>query len=200
MPRYPASLMKTAGVTFPAIGLYDAKLKGTWLGPIAMGLCRMLNVLLGMSAAEQALGPANWLAAGAVGVYIAGVTWLARSEVGPARRRNLTLATLVILAGIAALLFLPGLVVGRVPLLVSEPTRWYLLIGVLGTYTAMRCFYAVSDPEPDVIQAAVKHCILSLVFLDGMITYVVWDATVALTVIVVFWLPAYFLGRWIYST
>ena len=193
-------LIVSAVLLAACIVFYDRVLKRTPIGPIGMAACRVLNVLLGMGLFAGPWQTEHYLAAGALGVYIAGVTWLARSEVGPARRRNLTLATLVILAGIAALLFLPGLVVGRVPLLVSEPTRWYLLIGVLGTYTAMRCFYAVSDPEPDVIQAAVKHCILSLVFLDGMITYVVWDATVALTVIVVFWLPAYFLGRWIYST
>lgn len=197
---YAARVAGVAVCLAIAIVLYDAKLKETWLGPIVMGLCRSLNVLLGMSAAAHALGRENWLAAGAIGVYIAGVTWLARGETGAPHRWKLTLATLAILGGIASLLVLPSWVEWRVPLLVSEPARWYLLIGILGTYTAMRCFYAVSDPVPETIQAAVKHCILSLVFLDGMICYVVWDATVALTVIVVFWLPAYFLGRWIYST
>ena len=39
----------------PCILLYDAWLKRTPLGPLAMGACRMLNVLLGMSAVDAPL-------------------------------------------------------------------------------------------------------------------------------------------------
>jgi 4-hydroxybenzoate polyprenyltransferase len=182
-----------------AIVLYDAKLKSTWIGPIVMGLCRALNVLLGMSAAAHALGPDNLLAAGAVGVYIAGVTWLARGETGAADRWQLTLATLVILAGIAALLVLPGWVAAPVPLLIQEPTRWYLLIGILGAFTGMRCFQTVAEPVPEVIRAAVRHCILSLVILDAAICYVACDIRGAV-VVIAFLIPTMILGRWIYST
>jgi 4-hydroxybenzoate polyprenyltransferase len=58
----------------------------------------------------------------------------------------------------------------------------------------------VAEPVPDVIQAAVKHCLLSLVFLDAAICYLVWDFPAALVVIFVFLIPAFLLGRWIYST
>ena len=40
-----------------AIIVYDAWLKRTPLGPLAMGACRMLNVMLGMSAADAPLRP-----------------------------------------------------------------------------------------------------------------------------------------------
>jgi 4-hydroxybenzoate polyprenyltransferase len=196
---YAARVAAVSGCLAIAIVLYDAKLKGTAIGPIVMGLCRALNVLLGMSAAAHVLGPDNLLAAGAVGVYIAGVTWLARGETGTAGRRQLALATLVILAGIAALLALPGWVAAPAPLLIEEPTRWYLLIGILGAYTGMRCFYAVSAPEPDVVQSAVKHCILSLVILDAAICYVACDIRGAM-IVIAFLIPTMLLGRWIYST
>src|SRR5947208_1792551 len=39
-----------------AILLYDGVLKGTWAGPVAMGTCRFLNVLLGLAAVPGALG------------------------------------------------------------------------------------------------------------------------------------------------
>jgi 4-hydroxybenzoate polyprenyltransferase len=164
-----------------------------------MGACRFLNVLLGMSACMPPWGPGHWLAAAAIGIYIAGVTWLARGETGTESRWQLTLATLVILAGIAILFVLPHWVENRVPLLDLEPYRWNLLIGVLGAFTGLRCFQTVAEPEPDLIQAVVKHCILSLVILDAAICYVVWDIQGAIAVIL-FLIPTLILGRWIYST
>jgi 4-hydroxybenzoate polyprenyltransferase len=181
------------------IVFYDRILKRTPLGPLGMGACRTLNVLLGMSACLLPWGPGHWLAAGAIGIYIAGVTWLARGETGTGSRWQLTFATLVILAGIAALLVLPQWVEAPVWLLVEEPQRWYLLIGILGAYTGLRCFQTVAEPEPDVIQAAVKHCVLSLVILDAAICYVVCDIRGAL-IVIAFLVPAIILGRWIYST
>jgi 4-hydroxybenzoate polyprenyltransferase len=181
------------------IVFYDRILKRTPLGPVGMGTCRFLNVLLGMSACVLPWGPGHWLAAAAIGIYIAGVTWLARGETGTESRLQLTLATLVILAGIAVLFVLPHWVENRVPLLDLEPYRWNLLIGVLGAFTGLRCFQTVAEPEPDVIQAVVKHCILSLVILDAAICYVVWSIPGAIAVFL-FLIPTLILGRWIYST
>src|SRR5262249_22754558 len=54
-----------------AILLYDAWLKRTWAGPLAMGACRFLNILLGLSVATSALGwGARAHLATVVGVYI----------------------------------------------------------------------------------------------------------------------------------
>jgi hypothetical protein len=181
------------------IVLYDRFLKRTPLGPLGMGTCRMLNILLGMSATALSWGTGHWWAAGAIGVYIAGVTWLARNEAGRASRWQLTLATLVILAGIASLSLLPRWVDRPVPLVIEDPKRWYLLIGVLTAYTALRCFQTVAEPETRVVRAAVKHCILSLVILDAVICYLVWDVRGAIAVFA-FLIPAKALGQWIYST
>ena len=73
-PGAAAALLATA------IIVYDAWLKRTPLGPAAMGVCRMLNVMLGMSAADAPLRAEHWLVAGGIGVYVAGVTWFARNE------------------------------------------------------------------------------------------------------------------------
>src|SRR4029079_14673709 len=67
-------------VLVPAILLYDAWLKRTPLGPLGMGACRFLNVLLGLSGAGKPLTGAGIHLAFAVGLYIVGVTWLARTE------------------------------------------------------------------------------------------------------------------------
>ena len=59
---------------------YDAGLKRTVLGPEVMGACRGLNLLLGMSQAPELGGPVAWLAAVALALFVAGVTWISRSE------------------------------------------------------------------------------------------------------------------------
>ena len=62
-----------------AILLYDGPLKRTWAGPAMMGLCRFLNVLLGVSVSGATPWP-GWHLAFVVGLYVAGVTWFARTE------------------------------------------------------------------------------------------------------------------------
>ena len=100
------------------IVLYDGVLKPTILAPVAMGGCRTLNVLLGMSAAAADLPQlepgtawqqAAWLVAAGIGVYIAGVTWFARSEADTSHRGQLLAGTLVMLAGVGMVGFLSGL-------------------------------------------------------------------------------------------
>ncbi len=66
-----------------AIVLYDLGLKRTPLGPLAMGGCRMLNVLLGMSLVAGPLHGEHFLVAGGIGLYIVGV-----SLAGPERGRS----------------------------------------------------------------------------------------------------------------
>src|SRR5437660_7019390 len=69
-PAYLASLLVVA------ILLYDAWLKRTWLGPVGMGACRFLNVLLGLCLVPDGMPwKANFYLALVVGIYIVGVTW-----------------------------------------------------------------------------------------------------------------------------
>ena len=82
------------------IVLYNAGLKRTPLGPVAMGGCRMLNVLLGMSVLREPWRIEHWAVAAGIGVYIAGVTWFARNDARRSDRRQLVAATLVMLAGV----------------------------------------------------------------------------------------------------
>ena len=49
-------------------------------GAAGDGRVPMLNVLLGMSAAAVPWATEHWLVAGGIGVYIAGVTWFARTR------------------------------------------------------------------------------------------------------------------------
>ena len=91
------------------IVLYDMGLKRTLLGPFGMGACRGLNVLLGMSVLAGSFRLEHYLVAGGIGVYVMGITWLARSENARSDRRQIVAATLVMLAGVALLASLPAL-------------------------------------------------------------------------------------------
>src|SRR5262249_1806408 len=83
-----------------AILLYDGWLKRFWPGPIVMGACRVLNVLLGMSAAGTFGWPLGAHLALVVGLYIVGVTWFARTEARTSKKALLMGAAGVMLAAL----------------------------------------------------------------------------------------------------
>ena len=185
---------------------YDGGMKATRLGPLAMGLCRFLNVLLGASSgAVDARGgdflgyqPYVLVAAAGLGVYVAGVTWFARREVEPRVGWHLAGALLVMLGGIGLL----GLLYQRLPpgFRPALPERWWwLMLALLAFPIARRCVTAVAAPTPERVQLAVKHCLLSIIVLDAAVTLVAgsgYDAVMVLSLL----LPAVLLGRWVYST
>jgi len=175
--------------------LYDAWLKRTPLGPLLMGGCRMLNVLLGMSVGFAAWGAGHWLVAGGLGTYIAGVTWFARCEARESNRAQLALATVVLLLGIGILSRLPA----WHDLLPGMERRWGLLMLILGALIGWRCLRAVAEPAPPMVQAAVKQCILSVVILDAAVCCAVRGIYPAVMILLLL-VPAMFLGQWIKST
>jgi 4-hydroxybenzoate polyprenyltransferase len=160
------------------IVLYDRVLKRTWLAPVAMGACRMLNVLLGMSlgplATEVASPYVRWGTAGAVlialgvGLYVVGVTVFARTEARDSSRRRLAFGLIVLLVGMTLLAAVPMLTDYDPPLVVGR-NGWYLLWVLLGLVTARRCAIAVAQPTPERVQAAVRHCVQSIIALDAAV-------------------------------
>ena len=203
---WTASLVTTdlrSGIVAAALAgcivLYDGPLKRTPLGPTAMGSCRMLNVLLGMSAAAGPWQVPHWLVAAAIGTYVAGVTWFARSEAADSSRRQLALATGVMMVGIGFLIPLPGMVDDVAKILVEEPIRWPILIVLIAALIGRKCGRAVLDPTPEKVQAAVRHSIFSLVVLDAAVVFVTGGLAPAALVLMLL-APTMFLGKWIYST
>lgn len=79
-----------------AIVRYDSVLKSTWVGPVAMGWCRTLNVLLGASVASDLRW--HWPALGyalGVGAYTMLVTHVAQTEADGAASRQAAVRRLV---------------------------------------------------------------------------------------------------------
>jgi 4-hydroxybenzoate polyprenyltransferase len=193
-PGVVAALLATC------IVLYDAWLKRTPAGPLVMGDCRMLNVLLGMSVVDAPFHAEHWLVAGGIGVYITGVTWFARKETERSSRVQLTLSTLVMILGIAMIIWFPSWS-DRMTLVgvAIAPGQWYLLTAVLGLLIVRRCFGAILAPSPARVRMAVTQCVLSIVMLDALACFAVrgifWAAMILLLL-----LPALFFGRWIETT
>lgn len=180
------------------IYLYDGPLKQTPAGPIAMGGCRFLNVLLGMSLMPIALDTPHYWVAGGMGLYVAGLTWFARTEAAASSRLQLAGGTLVLVAGVAMLAAYPASTTYTSP--AEQIPNWNLFWSVLGTLIAWRCIRAILDPRPATVQFAVKQCIFSIIVLDAVIVFGVtgnWIPAVATAALL---LPAMFLGRFIYST
>ncbi len=107
LPSGSAASGIVAAVLALCILAYDAGLKHTWLGPVFMGACRGLNLLLGMSHAAALAGPIGWFAAAAYGLFVAGITVVSRSETTGGARGGLVAGlvlqdlALVGLAGVA---------------------------------------------------------------------------------------------------
>jgi 4-hydroxybenzoate polyprenyltransferase len=162
------------------------------LGPLSMGLCRSLNILLGASLIGP-LSPMVYHLASVTGLYIVGVTWLARTEEGISSRRALRFA-----AGVMALAFVAGL---GLPLHhETGSTPWYFpyLLILFGFYLAEKVIAAVQYPGSQQVQAAVKRSILGLIPLQAILAsiFVGWVGLLIVGLLI----PARLLGRKVYST
>jgi 4-hydroxybenzoate polyprenyltransferase len=194
----PASgpLAATLGVSLAtAILLYDGWLKRTWAGPLGMGLCRFLNVLLGVSVIGRVPWPLGPHLALVVGLYIVGVTWFARTEARQSSQAALAGAAAVMLAALLLALPLPV----HVPAGESSVLFPYLLVG-LGFVVGFPVVGAIRIPSPSRVQTAVKRSLLCLILLDSILATAV-AGTVGLLILLLF-TPALYLNRksWLYAT
>ncbi|MEX2027468.1 MAG: UbiA family prenyltransferase, partial [Pirellulaceae bacterium] len=190
-----------AALLATTIVLYDNLLKHTPFGPLAMGACRMLNVLLGMTAAVEGFrswGSLEWLIAGGIGVYVMGITRFARTEAHRSSRANLSSALAIMLGGLVMLASSPMIVDLNRHFWVT-PIGWYLLWAVIGLIVARRCVLAILDPRPGRVQAAVRQAILWLIVIDAALAFgysgPFWGCAVLLLLV-----PASLLAIWIEQT
>jgi 4-hydroxybenzoate polyprenyltransferase len=141
--------------------LYDTAAKYHATGPVVMGSCRALNLLLGLASVPAMLGHA-WFLALLPLAYIAGVTTLSRGEVNGGSRA----------ASIIALALFAAVVVTLAALQGASGVRWLRLLPFLALLIAKvgpPLLRAYRSPQPTPIRAAVHAGVVSLIVLDAAI-------------------------------
>jgi 4-hydroxybenzoate polyprenyltransferase len=145
-----------------AIVLYDAWGKRlAVVGPITMGTCRALNLLLGVAASPPALASA-WPLALIPLLYITGVTAISRGEVHGGTGR----------LAVGALVSLGAATAGLLVVVARAGDRWLpaaFLAGALVWRVAPPFLRAARTLDPPAIRVAVRRGVLSLVILDAAI-------------------------------
>lgn len=164
-----------------AIRLYNSSLKLTLLGPVLMGCCRGLNILMvgfgmlcvywGQPFSTVQEFPDVLIAyATGISLYICGITVYARREEQASNQGTLFLGSVLELVGLAVIGCLPLWTVGR-PLAWQLPANsaYPVLIGLIGLTILNRAVGGVFHPVPRKVQLAVKHAILSIIVIDAAV-------------------------------
>ncbi len=167
-----------------SILLYDALGKHhPFFGPLNMGLCRGLNLWLGMSILGQLI---HWQYALIPILYIAAITLISRGEVHGDNKRHIVLAGLlyvVVITAIAGILLYAGQNIW-----VSLP--FVLLFAILIFRPLLRAY---RENSPQNIKMAVKTGVISIIVLDaalavgfsywwvGVVTLLLWPLSIYLS-------------------
>ncbi len=154
----PSSAILAAAIAFFAL-LYNKFSKhNSFFGPLNMGFCRGLNLLLGISILAASLS--RWYILGIIPVvYIFSITMVSRGEVNGGNRKNLW---------IAALLY--AIVTGSILYFSSINNKLFLSAIILIPFLWMiykPLFKAIQNPVGKNIGAAVKAGVISLILMDA---------------------------------
>lgn len=184
-----------------AILLYDSWLKRTPIGPVGMGLCRALNVLLGLSLLGSVTAQWHYHLAVVVGVYVGGVTWLAKTEAKTSESADLQGAGVIILVSFLFAIPLPMYreISGKPSLFTGSFLFPYLLV-LLGFYLGIPVIKAILSPTPTVVQSAVRRCLMGLIILDAILATAMAGSVGLLILLLI--IPSIILRRqkWLYAT
>ncbi|MEZ6135317.1 MAG: UbiA family prenyltransferase [Pirellulaceae bacterium] len=193
------------------VRLYNSILKSTLVGPLLMGGCRALNILMvgctlySVHASINVAAPANngeitfaeeagvetnasgqtllsaeladsfpsplLLFALGVGLYILGITVYARHEEHDSAPAVLVLGLLFELLGLVVIGCLPMWSDRPLPGAPNQTWGYPLLITLIGLTVLNRGFAGVLHPVSRKVQLAVKHAILTLIFIDAAVVY-----------------------------
>jgi 4-hydroxybenzoate polyprenyltransferase len=138
------------------VAAYDFDLKHSpALGPAAMGACRALSLLMGAESARGARGLRDAGEASVLlGLYVAGLTLLARGETGTGRRREVEGGAALALTALLAATLHGG----------PRAVPWAAAVAALAGPAVVR---AVREPGPATVGPAVGALIRAIPALDG---------------------------------
>jgi 4-hydroxybenzoate polyprenyltransferase len=129
------------------------------LGPFNMGLCRGLNLLLGLTAAGW-LNLARAPVALVTLCYIAGITSLSRGEVQGGTRTSAAIGAAWLGLGLLVLIVL----IARNPVALLVAAPFFLLLAVRLAPPFWKAFHTL---QPQEIRLAIRAGVLSLIVLDA---------------------------------
>jgi 4-hydroxybenzoate polyprenyltransferase len=161
-----SSLVSTTSLLFAfaiiALSLfYDAVGKRWFFGPINMGLCRSMNLFLGMSAVVPALS-INWHLVLIPLLYISTITWISRGEVVGSRSSFLFFSL-----GVYVLLSFAILILAinfSDHLFTTLPFLFFFFM-----FTSVPLVKAIKEPSANQIRHIVRAGVLGLILLDASI-------------------------------
>ncbi len=195
------SVSKTAHTSFQiatilaaAVVLYDSVLKSTFAGPLGMGVCRFLNIMLGASCCggwDDVWSPPQLIVAIALAIYVIGVTWFARNEAGDSSRSMLVCGLVVILMGIGV----DGWVASQ-DLRPQSPAMGALIaLGLIAANVIFRAIKAISSNQPILLQKTVGFMLLHIIFLDATMAFCITGSGRIAAAVVVLVIPATLMKR-----
>lgn len=169
----PISVLIAAIIAIAAV-VYDKWMKHhAFFGPLNMGICRGLNLLLGMSIYPVAI-QFYWFIALVPVIYIFAITMISRGEVHGGKKTTMYIAALLYAIVIAAIIF------------VSYRTENYLTLPFIVLFAIMifmPLLKAIEKPEGPRIGYAVKSGVISLIIMNAAWAAAFGDIRLALIII-----------------
>lgn len=199
-----------SGLLAVAIYLYDGPLKHTMLAPFLMGTCRSLNIMLGGATATSVqvgyclagFPIILWTVAFAVGLFITGVTLLARNETAANQSRLWISASAVLMvSGIGALAAAPWGYQGNLNIDEMVEKVFPFMIAMISVTIFRRLVLCVISPSSRSVKFAVIASLRSLIVFDAAVCFLARpDQILYALVVLALLVPVLVLSRWMYAT
>lgn len=183
-------------ILIAAVILYDGITKKiAWVGIINMGLCRGLNIVLGMSRSNLSVIWDKIPMAIILMTYIISVTQLSKGEVAGARRRFGIIAIVVVFL-ITALLT----VMFRSGFFPKATFSFFILLAAFLTFVLIRLIRVVLTPQPQNVGKAIKACLIGIILLDSCFIAGAAGTNLALFITLALIIPSTLIAKWMYIT
>jgi len=159
---------------------YNGPLKSSVFAPLAMGSCRFLSFLLGASpclalavSESKPLGgliPSETVViAIGFGIYIMGITLMARREATGGNRQPLVVGGLITALGAFCLAMAPRATGGLLSPKMDVEMVFPILIGMIVLPVLVRAVGAMREPSPKRIQMTIKAGVLTIIPLSAAV-------------------------------
>lgn len=192
------------------IVLYDSPIKKTLLGPVLMGGCRGLNMLLGVSLAvsfrgeydsiQTSLGLALLGIVIGHALFVIGFTFAARKESKLSQSRlKLAMSWAICFIGVAFIAIAPTASDSETYQRLDANTIFPLLVGLLMFPWVVRVWKSILRPEIPSLIPAIKQSILSILFLDAAVA-LQFSGNFPGMLVCVLAIPTFLLGRYFRMT